>query len=79
MDFSVSGSDYYPNFSRYYSQRSDPAFRRVIEDTSARNALFEDDDDKLAANLRKLFKTAGSDFFDTRAGMVSMIASLERS
>jgi len=63
VDFSVSGSDYYPNLSRYYSQRSDPAFTRLIEDTSARNALFEDDDDKLAANLRKLFKIAGSESF----------------
>ena len=57
------GEDYYPNFSRFYSHRSDPAFRRIVEDKAVREALLISDGDQLAALLRKLFKSARQESF----------------
>ena len=57
------GTDYYPNFSRFYSRRSDPAFRKIVEDPTVRKVLAVEEDDKLAATLRKLFETARHESF----------------
>ncbi|MEK6279367.1 MAG: hypothetical protein AABN95_03360 [Acidobacteriota bacterium] len=57
------GEDYYPNFSRFYSNRSDPAFRRIVADKTVREVLSISDGDQLAASLRKLFKTAHHESF----------------
>jgi hypothetical protein len=54
----TSGSDYYPNFSRFFSQRSDPGFRRIVEDSAMRKALSIPDGSQLAHLLRRLFETA---------------------
>ncbi|HZE69308.1 MAG TPA: hypothetical protein VE135_07305 [Pyrinomonadaceae bacterium] len=57
------GSDYYPNFSRFYSRRSDPAFRRIIEDPTVRETLGIGNGEQLASSLRKLFKVAHEESF----------------
>ena len=57
------GSDYYPNFSRFYSRRSDPAFRRIVEDPTVREALAIRNGEQLASALRELFKTARQESF----------------
>jgi len=59
----TSGGDYYPNFSRFYSQRSDPAFRRIVEDSTVREALSIPDGSQLANLLRRLFETAHHESF----------------
>ncbi len=59
----TSGTDYYPNFSRFYSRRSDPAFRMLVEDPTVRAALAIDGNDKLAATLRTLFESARQESF----------------
>jgi len=57
------GEDYYPNFSRFYSRRSDPAFRRIVEDSAVRKALGIIGDEELASSLRKLFEVARHESF----------------
>jgi hypothetical protein len=57
------GTDYYPNFSRFYSRRSDPAFRRIVEDPTVRKALAIGSGGELASSLRKLFKVAHQESF----------------
>lgn len=52
------GADYYPNFSHFYSHRSDAAFRRIVEDSTVREALSIPDGSQLANLLRRLFETA---------------------
>jgi hypothetical protein len=59
----TTGSDYYPNFSRFYSRRSDPAFRRIVEDPTVRKALAIGSGGGLAASLRELFKVAHQESF----------------
>jgi hypothetical protein len=59
----TSGSDYYPNFSRFYSRRSDPAFRKIVEDATLRAGLALGEGDKLATTLRKLFESARHESF----------------
>jgi hypothetical protein len=62
----------YPNFSLYYSPRGESAFRRVLDDPSARAALFEGTDEELAtiyaymdaAAQREAFSFNGWDGFD---------------
>ena len=58
-----SRSDYYPNFSRFYSRRSDPAFKRIVEDPAVRATLGGGEGDELASALRKLFETAHHESF----------------
>jgi hypothetical protein len=57
------GTDYYPNFSRFSSRRSDPAFRKIVEDPIVREVLAVGENDKLAATLRTLFKSARHESF----------------
>lgn len=57
------GSHYYPNFSRFYSRRSDPAFRRIVEEPTVRETLGIGDGEQLASSLRKLFKAAREESF----------------
>lgn len=57
------GEDYYPNFSRFYSHRSDPAFRRIVEDNIVREALSIPNGSQLASSLRRLFETAHHESF----------------
>jgi hypothetical protein len=54
-----SGSAFfYPNFARYFAHRSEPAVRALLDDPSARAALFPDDDQALADVLRVLDEQA---------------------
>jgi hypothetical protein len=57
------GSDYYPNFSRFYSRRSDPAFRLIVEDPTVRKSLGIGEGEQLASSLRNLFTVAHHESF----------------
>jgi hypothetical protein len=59
----TSGGDYYPNFSRFYSHRSDSGFRRIVEDSTVREALSIPDGGQLADLLRRIFETAHHESF----------------
>lgn len=52
------GTDYYPNFSRFFTRRSDPAFRWVVEDAAVREALTIPEGDELARILGAVFDSA---------------------
>jgi hypothetical protein len=57
------GDDYYPNFSRFYSRRSDPAFRRIVDDATVRKTLGIANGEELASALRRLFAVAHHESF----------------
>jgi hypothetical protein len=57
----TSSSDFYPNFSLYYSQRSDPALRQLIEDANLRSTVFDGTENQLAASLRALLDAAATE------------------
>jgi hypothetical protein len=54
----VGSAFFYPNFARYFASRSEPAVRALLDDPSARAALFPDDDQTLADVLRALDQQA---------------------
>ena len=53
--------DFYPSFSRYYSHRSDPALRELVENGEARAALFPGTDAELAAAMQLVLRIAQSE------------------
>lgn len=59
----VASQFFYPNFSRYYSRRSEPAVRVLLEDGSARQILFPGSDQELADTLRGLDDLARREAF----------------
>jgi hypothetical protein len=50
----VASKFFYPNFSRYFARRSEPAVRALLDDPSARTTLFSGSDQDLADVLRAL-------------------------
>jgi hypothetical protein len=59
----ISGSRFYPNFSRFYSHRTEPAFARLLSDPAMRAAIFPLADDDLASALRGLDEFAQRESF----------------
>ncbi len=59
----VGSAFFYPNFARYFARRSEPAVRALLDDPSARAALFPDDDQDLADVLRALDEQAQREGF----------------
>ncbi len=57
----VASEFFYPNFSRYYARRSEPAVRALLDDRAARAALFPGSDQDLAEVLRALDQQARSE------------------
>lgn len=49
-----SGSDWYPNFARFYTVRSEPAVKQLLSDKTMRDTLFPLADAELAAALREV-------------------------
>jgi Putative DNA-binding domain len=54
---------YYPNFSRYGSRRTEPAFVTVIRDQAPRQAIYPGDDDALATAIRHIDEDAQHEGF----------------
>jgi len=54
---------YYTNFARFHTRRSEPALRRMIEDSSVRAQLFNGGDDALALAIRVLDRLATREAF----------------
>jgi len=59
----ISGSRFYPNFARFYSHRTEPAFARLLSDPAMRAAIFPLSDDDLASALRGLDEVAQRESF----------------
>jgi hypothetical protein len=59
----LSGALIYPHFRRFYGYRSDPAVVALLEDETARSAIFPEDDQLLAESLRALGKIGSGEFF----------------
>jgi hypothetical protein len=59
----VASQFYYPNFSRYFTRRSEPAVRVLLDERSARQALFPGSDQHLADALRGLDDLARGEAF----------------
>lgn len=51
---SLSGSNWYPNFARFYSMRTEPAVQQLLADAEMRATLFPRPDNELAAALREV-------------------------
>lgn len=60
---SLDGASYYPNFSRFYSQRSMPVFRRLVSDDAVRKVLAPVPDAQLADLLSGLDEAATTEGF----------------
>ena len=58
-----STGNFYTNFARYYSQRSAPAFRAVVDDPMVRKALFDGDDRLLAHAISTIASYADREGF----------------
>jgi len=56
---SVRSKNFYPNFSRYLTPRSAPAFDTMVTNTAVRTELFDGDDQLLAQALQELIYRAG--------------------
>lgn len=54
----INDSDWYTNFARFYSSRSEPAVERLLTDELMRDALFPLPDQDLAVALRALSRHA---------------------
>jgi hypothetical protein len=54
----IKSGNYYPNFSRYESRRSEPAFVKIVDDPEVRGALFREDSETLAACIDALLHRA---------------------
>jgi hypothetical protein len=59
----LSGALIYPHFRRFYGNRSDPAVVALLEDDTARAAIFPEDDQLLAEPLRALGQIGSGEFF----------------
>jgi len=59
----VGSAFFYPNFARYFAHRSEPAVRALLDDPSARAALFPESDQDLADVLRALDEQAQREGF----------------
>jgi hypothetical protein len=55
----ISTSDFYPSFARFYTNRTEPIFVRLLSDQDLRHEIFPLPDDDLAAALRGLSHVAG--------------------
>lgn len=55
----ISTSDFYPSFARFYTNRTEPIFVRLLSDQDLRQEIFPLPDDDLAAALRGLSQLAG--------------------
>ncbi|SMC98115.1 AlbA family DNA-binding domain-containing protein [Kibdelosporangium aridum] len=55
---SLDSGNYYPNFARYYTPRSQPAFIAVVTEQDVRNLLFDGTDQLLADAIVRLDETA---------------------
>lgn len=60
---SVSTSNWYTNFARFYATRSEPAVQRLLTDAGMREVIFSGGDDMLAAALREIDRMASSEGF----------------
>jgi hypothetical protein len=60
---SLDSKNFYTNFARYDSQRTEPAFVAIVSDTAMRTALFDGDDRLLAEAIDELSKKATSEGF----------------
>lgn len=58
---SLSGSNWYPNFARFYSVRTEPAVQQLLSDADMRATLFPRPDNELAAALREVDRTSRSE------------------
>ncbi|MER6813434.1 ATP-binding protein [Spirillospora sp. NPDC000708] len=54
---------YYPNFARYYAQRTLPAFKQMVTNQEVRRQLFEGDDALLALALADIERMAQQESF----------------
>ena len=54
---------YYPNFARFYTQRTSPVAERLLQDTRMRPEIFHGDDLRLAAALHEVDRAAKSEGF----------------
>jgi hypothetical protein len=59
----VGSAFFYANFARYFARRSEPAVRALLDDPSARAALFPENDQELADVLRALDEQAQREGF----------------
>jgi hypothetical protein len=59
----IRSGSYYPNFARYYTHRTEPAFTLLVSDQSARTALFDGNDQLLADAIREMNRGANSEGF----------------
>lgn len=59
----ISSATYYTNFARYYTQRAEPAFLKIIEDAAVRGQLFAGDERFLATAIARMDKTAQNESF----------------
>jgi hypothetical protein len=59
----VHGSQFYPNFARFYTQRSEPAFRMLLENPDARKILAPVEDLTLATVYKTISRSAAGESF----------------
>jgi hypothetical protein len=60
---SLSGSNFYPNFGRFHTDRAEPVVRLLLSDQSLREAIAAVPDDDLAILLKGLSDTAARESF----------------
>jgi hypothetical protein len=60
---SFDSGNYYPSFSRYFTQRTAPAFIGIVTDPQMRSALFNEDDQFLADGLSEVLSRAEKESF----------------
>lgn len=53
-EWGLATSGFYPNFSRFYTHRTEPIFERLLRDDALRRAIFPLSDQELASALRGL-------------------------
>jgi hypothetical protein len=58
---SVSTSNWYTNFARFYATRSEPVVQRLLTDAGVRDVFFRGGDDMLAAALREIDRMASNE------------------
>jgi hypothetical protein len=56
-------SAYYPNFARYFTERTEPAFREIVTNKAMRDTLFDGDDQLLAEAINDMNRTANHEAF----------------
>lgn len=59
----VATRDFYTNFARYLTQRTEPALVAITRDGEMRQALFDGDDAHLRDSLRALVHMANKESF----------------